>query len=49
MSNQTRELWQTVKDKISSLRRSRDYSQNIEDLYEEEDIQGFEESDDLFE
>jgi hypothetical protein len=49
MSNQTKELWQTVKDKISSLRRPRNYDQNLEELYDEGDIQGFEESDDLFE
>lgn len=52
MTNQTTTIWETVKRKISSLRRSRDYSSFLSDDFLEDDedlLQGFEESDDLFE
>lgn len=49
MTNQTIGFWETVKRKISSLRRSRDYSSYLSDDLIDDDIQGFEESDELFE
>ncbi len=51
MTNQTKDIWLMMKDKISSLRRSRDYQVNLQVEDEEEDdfINGFEEDDNIFE
>lgn len=49
MTNQTTQIWETVKQKISSMRRSRDYSSHISEDLLDDDMQGFEESDEVFE